>query len=168
MKIRKGQIQMTITKDAVVTIDYSIKDSNGELLESADGELLSFIQGSQTLAPGLEKALEGKKKGDQLEVTLPPEEAFGVREEDLVREVSLEDFEDKEDVREGLVFHADLDGEVRFYTVKSVDGDTVIIDGNHPFADKTLTFNITVTEVREASEEELEHGHVHGEHGHHH
>ncbi len=159
---------MNIIKDAVVTIDYTIRDSEGELIESADGELLSYIHGSQTLAPGLEKALEGKENGHQMELTLPPEEAFGVRDEELIKEVSLEDFEDSTEVSPGLVFHADLDGEVRFYTVISVEGDTVVIDGNHPFADKTLSFNVTVTEVREASEEELEHGHVHGEHGHHH
>jgi len=159
---------MTITKDAVVTIDYSIRDSEGKTLESADGELLSFIQGTQALAPGLEKALEGKENGHRMEITLPPEEAFGNRDEELVKEVSLEDFEDSSEISPGLVFHADLDGEVRFYTVVSVEGDTVIIDGNHPFADKTLTFDITVTEVREATAEELDHGHVHGEHGHHH
>ncbi|RKX74620.1 MAG: peptidylprolyl isomerase [Spirochaetes bacterium] len=159
---------MTIIKDAVVTIDYTIKDSEGKIIESADGELLSYIHGTQTLAPGLEKALEGKDNGHRMELTLAPEEAFGVRDEELIREVSLEDFEDSEEVSPGLVFHADLDGEVRFYTVLSVEGDSVAIDGNHPFADKTLTFDVTVTEVREASEEELEHGHVHGEHGHHH
>jgi len=159
---------MTISRDTVVTIDYAIKDSEGKVIESADGELLSYIQGSGTLAPGLEKALEGKENGQQMEVTLPPEEAFGVRDEELVREVSLNDFEESSGVSPGLVFHADLDGEERFYTVVSVEGDTVVIDGNHPFADKTLTFDVTVTEVREASQEELDHGHVHGEHGHHH
>ncbi|MCK5734838.1 MAG: peptidylprolyl isomerase [Spirochaetaceae bacterium] len=159
---------MNIIKDAVVTIDYSIKDSEGKLIESAEGELLSYIQGSQTLAPGLEKALEGKENGHQMEVTLPPEEAFGMRDEELIKEVSMEDFEDSTEVSPGLVFQADLDDEVRFYTVMSVEGDTVIIDGNHPFADKTLSFEVKVTEVRKATEEELEHGHVHGEHGHQH
>jgi len=159
---------MTISKDAVVTIDYKIKDSEGKVIESADGELLSYIQGSHTLAPGLEKALEGKESGHQMELTLPPEEAFGNRDEELIKEVSLDDFEESSEVSPGLVFHADLDGEVRFYTVVSVEGDKVVIDGNHPFADKTLTFDVTVTEVREASQEELDHGHVHGEHGHQH
>ncbi len=159
---------MTIIKDSVVTIDYSIKDSEGKLLESADGELLSYIHGSGTLAPGLEKALSGKENGHQMEVTVVPEEGFGIRDEELLREVSLDDFEETEEVSPGLVFHADLDGEVRFYTVISVEDDSVIIDGNHPFADKILTFDVTVKEVREATEEELEHGHVHGEHGHHH
>lgn len=159
---------MTITRDAVVTIDYDIADADGKLLESADGELLSYIHGSGTLAPGLEKALTGKETGHKMEITLTPEEGFGTRDEELIREVDLDNFEESEEVTPGLVFHADLDGEVRFYTVKSVEGDTVVIDGNHPFAGRTLNFNVTVTEVREASAEELDHGHVHGEHGHHH
>lgn len=159
---------MTISKDSVVTIDYEIKDAGGTVLETADGELLSYIQGSGTLAPGLEKALLEKDTGHKMELTLPPEESFGTRDENLIIEVDLKDFDDTEEVTSGLVFHADLDGEVRFYTVLSVDGDTVVVDGNHPFAGKTLIFNVTVTEVRKATEEELEHGHVHGEHGHHH
>ncbi len=159
---------MTISKDAVVTIDYDIRDEEGKLLESADGELMSYIQGSGALAPGLEKALEGKETGHQMEVTLAPKEGFGTRDDELIREMDLEDFEDSEEVSPGLVFHADLDGELRFYTVMSVEDDTVIIDGNHPFAGKTLIFDVTVKEVRDATEEELEHGHVHGEHGHHH
>lgn len=159
---------MNITENTVVTIDYSIKDKDGQVLESADGELLSYIQGSGTLAPGLEKALEGKESGYHLELTLEPEEAFGTRDEELLHEVDLDEFEDSEEVAEGLVFHADLDGEIRFYTVLSVNENTVIIDGNHPFADKTLVFDVTVKEVREATEEELEHGHAHGEHGHSH
>ena len=159
---------MTISKDAVVTIDYDIRDEEGKLLESADGELMSYIQGSGALAPGLEKALEGKEIGHQMEVTLAPEEGFGTRDDELIREMDLEGFEDSEEVSPGLVFHADLDGELRFYTVMSVEDDTVVIDGNHPFAGKTLIFDVTVKEVRDATEEELEHGHVHGEHGHHH
>ncbi len=159
---------MTISNNAVVTIDYEIKDSEGTLLESADGELISYIQGSGSLAPGLEKALDGKETGHQMELTLAPEEGFGTRDDELIREVDLEDFEDSEDISPGLVFQADLDGEVRFYTVISVNDDTAVIDGNHPFAGQKLIFNVTVKEVRDASEEELEHGHVHWEHGHHH
>lgn len=159
---------MKITENAVVTIDYSIKDKDGQLLESADGELLSYIQGSGTLAPGLEKALEGKEADHHLELTLKPEEAFGTRDEELVHEVDLDEFDDSEEVAEGLVFHADLDGVIRFYTVLSVNDKKVVIDGNHPFADRTLIFDVTVKEVREATEEELEHGHAHGEHGHNH
>ena len=159
---------MIIKENAVVIIDYTIKNNEGQVLESADGELLSYIQGSGTLAPGLEKALLGKDVGHQMEVTLTPDEAFGPRDDELVSEVNLDDFEDSEEVSAGLVFHADLDGEVRFYTVVSVNGDTVIIDGNHPFAGKTLVFDVTVKEVRDATGEELEHGHVHGEHGHQH
>ena len=159
---------MIIAEDAVVVVDYAIKDVVGSLLEDSDDEPLAYIHGAGTLAPGLEKALEGQKEGDRVSVTLRPEKAFGVRNEKLIREVDLGNFEDPNEVREGLVFHADLDGTVRFYTVVKVEDDVVVIDGNHPFADQTLTFDVTVKEVREATSEEIEHGHVHGEHGHHH
>ena len=98
---------MNIKENAVVIIDYTIKDNEGQLLESADGELLSYIQGSGTLAPGLEKALLGKDVGHQMEVTLTPDEAFGPRDDELVSEVSLDDFEESEGVSAGLVFHAE-------------------------------------------------------------
>ena len=159
---------MTIRNNAVVTIDYTIKDAEGTLLEESDDGPLSIIQGLGDLAPGLEKALEGKKAGDEITVTLPPEEAFGEREEDLMITVSMEDFEDSSSVEEGFVFHAEFNGEPMLCTVLSVDGDKVVIDGNHPFAGLELTFEVNVRDVREATPEELDHGHVHDEHGHHH
>ena len=162
---------MIIAKDSVVTVDYSITDSDGTLLEVSGDEPLKFIQGSGALVPGLEKELEGKSTDQELSVTLKPEEAFGTRTDELIREVYKSDFESPEDIKEGMVFHADLDGDgmVRFYTITSIGDEMVTIDGNHPFADKTLTFKLKVLDVREATKEELAHGHVHdaGDHHHH-
>jgi len=159
---------MKISKNAVVTIDYAIRDVQGSLLEDSSDEPLSYIQGTGVLAPGLEDILEGKEAGFELNETLEPEKAFGSRDEELVRTVNLQDFQDPEQVSEGLVFHAELDGVMRFYTVKDVGEESVVIDGNHPFAGETLNFEISVKNVRDATPEELDHGHVHGEGGHHH
>lgn len=159
---------MTITKNTVVTIDYIIKDAEGKLLEESENDPLSIIQGQGDLASGLEKALEGKKTGDEITVTLEPEEAFGKRDENLVLTVSMDDFKDSSGIEEGFVFHAEFNGEPLLCTVLSVDEDKVLIDGNHPFAGMPLTFEVKVKDVREATAEELDHGHVHDEHGCHH
>jgi len=162
---------MIIAENSVVTVDYSITDSaNGKLLEVSGDEPLKFIQGSGTLVPGLERELEGKSTDQEISVTLKPEEAFGIRTDELIREVYKKDFESPEEIKEGMVFHADLDGDgmVRFYTITSIGDEVVTIDGNHPYADKTLTFELKVLDVREATKEELAHGHVHDADGHHH
>ena len=159
---------MIIAKNAVVAIDYAIKDTEGNLLERSDDEPLNFIQGQGDLAPGLEKALEGLEAGAEISVALDPADAFGDRDETLVRTVAVDEFETPEEISEGLVFHAEFDGELRFCTVTSVNGEDVVIDGNHPFAGRRLVFEITVKNVRDATDEELDHGHVHDEHGHHH
>ncbi|MDT8299816.1 MAG: FKBP-type peptidyl-prolyl cis-trans isomerase, partial [Spirochaetaceae bacterium] len=111
---------MIIAKDAVVIIDYAIKDTEGTLLEDSDDGPMSFIQGTGVLVPGLEQALEGKKAGDRLQATLTPEEAFGTRDEELVLEVGLDDFQDPEEVVVGLNFQAEINNEIRFCTVESI------------------------------------------------
>ena len=159
---------MTISKNTVVTIDYAVKDAEGKLLESSEDEPLAFIHGMGVLVPGLETAMEGKKKGFELNTTLGPDEAFGRRDEQLVLEVGKDDFEDPDDVVVGLTFQAEIGEDIRFCTVTEVEGDRVVVDANHPFADLTLQFELKVKDVREASREELDHGHVHGPGGHHH
>ena len=160
---------MTISKDSVVTIDYRVKDAvDGTLLESSEDEPLSFIHGMGVLVPGLESEMEGKEAGFELNTTLAPEDAFGKRDEKLVLEVGKDDFENPDDVEVGLAFQAEIGEDIRFCTVVAVEGDKVVIDANHPFADKTLSFEVKVTDVRKASKEELEHGHVHGPGGHQH
>ncbi len=158
---------MTISKNCVVSIDYVVKDADGTLLESSEGDDLSFIHGMGVLVPGLEEDMEGKETGFEIKKTLGPDEAFGRRDEALVLEVSKEEFENPEDVEVGLAFQAEIGDDIRFCTVIQIEGDKVVVDANHPFADKTLQFEVKVKTVREASEEELEHGHVHGTEGHH-
>lgn len=157
---------MQIAKDKVVAIDYTLKGPDGDVLDSSEGrEPLSYIHGTGNIIPGLEKALEGKAKGDSVEVTVEPAEAYGERNEALIQEVSKGLFEGVDKIEPGMQFQAMSDSGPRLITVKAVDGDQVTIDGNHPLAGVTLDFNVNVVDVRDAEKEELEHGHVHGPEG---
>jgi FKBP-type peptidyl-prolyl cis-trans isomerase SlyD len=160
---------MEIAADRVVTIHYTLKDESGAVLDSsAGGEPLAYIQGHGNLVPGLEKALEGKQGGTHVEVTLSPEEGYGTREAALVQRVPKRSLQGASEIRKGMQFQANTDAGMRVFTVTAVTGDMVTLDGNHPLADRTLHFNVEVVSVREATTEELEHGHVHGAGGHHH
>ena len=160
---------MEITADRVVLIHYTLKDDSGEVLDSsAGGEPLAFIQGHGNLVPGLEKALEGKQDGYTAAVTLAPAEGYGTRDEALVQRVPKRSLQGAGEIRKGMQFQARTDDGMRLFTVTGVAGDMVTLDGNHPLADRTLHFDIEVVSVRDATGEELEHGHVHGAGGHHH
>jgi FKBP-type peptidyl-prolyl cis-trans isomerase SlyD len=157
-----------ITADRVVTIHYTLKDDAGAVLDSsAGGEPLAYIQGHGNLVPGLEKALEGKRDGENLAVSLAPADGYGVRDEALVRRVPKRTLQGSGEIKKGMQFQARTDGGMRLFTVTAVVGDMITLDGNHPLADQTLHFNVDVVSVREATSEELEHGHVHGAGGHH-
>ena len=160
---------MEITADTVVLIHYTLKDDSGEVLDSSAGsEPLAFIQGHGNLVPGLEKALEGKQDGYTAAVTLSPAEGYGTRDEALVQRVPKRSLQGAGEIRKGMQFQARTDDGMRLFTVTGVAGDMVTLDGNHPLADRTLHFDIEVVSVRDATTEELEHGHVHGAGGHHH
>ena len=160
---------MQIAADSVVMIHYTLKDDAGKVLDSSDGgEPLAYIQGHGNLVPGLEKALEGKKDGDAVTVTLSPDEGYGTRNEALVQRVPKRSLQGSGEIRKGMQFRAQTDEGLRVFVVTAVVGDMVSLDGNHPLADQTLHFNVEVVSVRAATEEELEHGHVHGAGGHHH
>lgn len=160
---------MQIAKNAVVQIHYTLKNDAGEVLDSSEGsDPLAYLQGHGNLIAGLEKALEGKQVGDSLTVSIPPEEGYGVRDEDLVQDVPRSAFEGIPNVEVGMQFHADSNHGPRTVTVTKVAGDTITVDGNHPLADQTLHFAVDIVEVRAATNEELSHGHVHGPGGHHH
>ena len=160
---------MQISKDAVVQIHYTLKNDAGEVLDSSQGaEPLAFLQGHGNLIAGLEKALEGKRVGDSLSVSVAPEEGYGLRDDDLIQEVPRSAFEGVPKVEVGMQFHADSNHGPRTVTVTRVAADTVTVDGNHPLANQTLHFAVEIIEVRVASDEELSHGHVHGAGGHHH
>jgi len=153
---------MQIEKDRVVEIDYTLKDDNGEVLDSSAGrQPLSYIQGAGNLIPGVENALEGKNAGERLEITVPPETGYGVRDDSLVMSIEREKFGEVEDLKEGLRFRMDTPDGPAIFTVMAIGETEVQVDGNHPLAGMTLNFDITVQSVREATTEELEHGHVH-------
>jgi FKBP-type peptidyl-prolyl cis-trans isomerase SlyD len=158
-----------ITADRVVTIHYTLKDDSGTVLDSsAGGEPLAYIQGHGNLVSGLEKALEGRQDGNHLVVVVTPAEGYGERDESLIRRVPKRTLQGSGEIKKGMQFQARTDDGMRMFTVTAVMGDMVTLDGNHPLADQTLHFDVEVVGVREATTEELEHGHVHGAGGHHH
>jgi len=158
-----------ITADRVVTIHYTLKDDSGAVLDSSSGgEPLAYIQGHGNLVAGLEKALEGKPDGTTLAVVVPAAEGYGVRDEGLIQRVPKRSLQGAGDIKKGMQFQARTEDGMRVFTVAAVVGDMITLDGNHPLADQTLHFDVEVVGVREATREELEHGHVHGAGGHHH
>jgi len=160
---------MQIAQNSVVSFHYTLTDDQGQVLDSSEGrEPLVYLQGVGQIVPGLEKAMEGRQVGDQFKVDVVPEEGYGVHHAELVQEVPREAFQGVEDIQPGMQFQGRGPQGVINVTVTKVDSDKVHIDGNHPLAGQTLHFDVEVTDVRQASEEELAHGHVHGEGGHHH
>lgn len=159
---------MKIAKDTVVSLRYELFDSEGELLEKVE-EPVSYLHGGYDgIFPLVEENLHGKNVGDQCSVTLQPDDAFGEYDHQLVEVEARNAF--PEEVAVGMQFEGAPDNseeeDFLLYTVVDVTDDEVTVDGNHPLAGKTLSFNCTVTGVRQATAEELEHGHVHDEGGH--
>ncbi|ALP52873.1 peptidylprolyl isomerase [Candidatus Tenderia electrophaga] len=160
---------MQLATNKVATIAYTLKDEQGTLIDQADkNQPFAFILGVGNIIPGLENALEGKTAGDQVSVTIEPAEAYGERDDNLKQTLSKEMFEGVDEVKPGMQFHAQTNQGMSVVTVTEVEGEDVTIDGNHPLAGVTLNFDVDVLEVRDATEEELEHGHVHGPGGHEH
>jgi FKBP-type peptidyl-prolyl cis-trans isomerase SlyD len=160
---------MVIAQDKVVLIHYTLTDDAGKVLDSSSGgEPLAYLHGQGNIVSGLEKALDGRQAGDKLRVRVEPADGYGVREDSLVQQVPRRQFGGA-NVRPGMQLHAQTShGHARVVTVTHIAGDMVTVDGNHPLAGEVLNFEVEVTEVRDASGEELEHGHVHGPGGHHH
>ena len=160
---------MQVSDEKVVYIHYTLTGEEGEVIDSSEGHApLAYIHGHGNIIPGLENALLGKVAGDKIKVTIPPEHAYGTRDEDLIQTVPIDAFHGVDEILPGMQFHTDTPEGVQMVTVINVEGDQVILDGNHPMSGLTLNFDVEVTEVRDATEEELDHGHVHGEGGHHH
>ncbi|MCE9670072.1 peptidylprolyl isomerase [Myxococcus stipitatus] len=159
---------MKITKDSVVTLDFKLHLGDGKVVDESEGsEPLVYLQGHEEIVPGLEKALEGKAKGDSLQVVITPEEGYGAYDPDGIEEVPRDSFpEDLTLEVGGELFASDDDGNEMEVTVREIREKTVMVDFNHPLAGKTLHFDVTVRDVRAATAEELEHGHAHGPEGH--
>ena len=154
---------MKATKGNVVTVQYTLTDASGEMLETSVGdEPLQYLHGFDEIAEGLEKVLEGKEKGFKTTVSLKAADAYGERSDDAVIEVPRSDL--PEDIEAGEeIWGDDEDGEPTGFTVVKVGEETAVLDANHPYAGKDVTFEVEVLDVRAATEEELEHGHVHEE-----
>lgn len=159
---------MQIANEKVITIDYTLTDEDGEVLDSsADDGPLSYLHGFGNIVPGLEAALLGKSKGESVQVVVPPKDGYGERDDALVQSLPRNRFPEGE-IEIGMQFHAEARGSVRVLTVTAVTESSVTVDANHPLAGRTLAFDVTVRDVRDATEEELEHGHVHDGHEHEH
>ena len=161
---------MSIKENSVVSIHYELKDAEGNQLDSSKGqEPLVYLHGANNIIVGLEKELEGKKTGDELSVVVTPELGYGMPVEALVQQVPTSAFGGEiEKVEVGMRFQAETEQGPVPVMVTAVEGDTVTVDGNHPLAGKELHFEVKVEEVREASAEEIEQGHVHSPDGHQH
>ena len=160
---------MKIDNKKVVAIHYTLTDNNGQTIDSSNGsDPLYYLHGFGNIIPGLEEALLGKITGDKLSVSIPPEKAYGVFNENDKLQVNKDQFEGIDEIKIGMDIQTRTKEGIKIYRVEKIFGDTVVLDGNHALAGETLNFEVEVMDIREASAEELEHGHVHGPGGHHH
>lgn len=159
---------MTIVKNSVVTLHYEMFDANNQLIDKTEQPIAYLHGGYDGIFPLVEEALHGKNVGDVVDVALAPDDAFGEQDPELVRIEDVNVF--PVDVEVGMMFETDdpETGDVLVYRVTDVADGKAVVDGNHPLAGMKIRFKATVDSIREASAEELAHGHVHGEHGHHH
>jgi FKBP-type peptidyl-prolyl cis-trans isomerase SlyD len=160
---------MIAEKDKVVSFHYTLNGSEGQQMEtSREKDPMTYLHGANNIIPGLENAMEGHAINDEFSVTVQPEEAYGVRNENNVQRVPLKRLKGVGKVSAGQVLNLQTDkGQVQV-TVLKVGRFNVDVDGNHPLAGRELTFDVEITDIREASAEELKHRHVHGPGGHQH
>jgi FKBP-type peptidyl-prolyl cis-trans isomerase SlyD len=153
---------MQITKDSVVTMHYTLTDPKGEVLDSSQGkDPLSYLHGHGNIIPGLEQQLEGKASGDKLVAKVTAADAYGERNEALVVEAQRSQFPEDVELQPGMRFQAQTPNGPRIAEITRVEGDAVTVDTNHPLAGVDLQFDVEVVGVREASADEIDHGHVH-------
>jgi FKBP-type peptidyl-prolyl cis-trans isomerase SlyD len=159
---------MKAGNNKVVTFDYILKDAKGEVMESSEKSgPMAYLQGAGNIIPGLERAIEGKSEGDELKVTVEPADAYGEHNEGMVQRVPIKRLGGGK-FHAGQVLRLDTEQGPRVVRVLKVGRFNVDLDGNHPLAGQTLNFEVTVREIRDATEEEKQHGHVHGPGGHNH
>lgn len=160
---------MKIGKNTVVSINYTLRDKSGQVLDSSEGrDPLVYLHGVGQLIPGLENELEGEAVGASKQVVISPNDAYGERQDDLLHVVSKTGFTGEEEMFEGMQVQLETDNGPAIAVIAKIDGDEVTLDLNHPLAGEELHFDVAVVELREASEDEISHGHVHGPGGHHH
>jgi FKBP-type peptidyl-prolyl cis-trans isomerase SlyD len=153
---------MQISENKVVSMDYTLKNDKGEILDTSSGRApLSYIQGKGHIIPGLEKACEGKTSGDSFNVSIEPKEAYGEYNEEMIITLPKNKFDDVENIKAGMQFQAQTEYGMQVFSVLSVEENDIKLDGNHPLAGQKLHFDVKITDVRDATAEELSHGHVH-------
>lgn len=154
---------MLISKNKVASIHYTLRDNEGTIIDSSEGrDPLPYLHGAGNLIPGMEEGLEGKTTGEKLSLKIDPEKGYGEKDESLIQQVPRSAFGEQE-VKPGMRFSTNQGGVV---TVTDVGQESITVDGNHPLAGVPLNFAVEVVEVRNATEEEITHGHVHGANGH--
>ena len=160
---------MKIAKNTVVSMDYTLTDDKGEVIDSSkEGGPLNYIQGHGQIVPGLERAMEGKAIGAEFSVSIEPKDGYGERHAERTITVPRSDLPPDLDPEVGMQLAGEgKNGDPVPLWVTEVGAKEITLDGNHPLAGKTLNFAITVRDIREVTEEELSHGHVHGPGGHH-
>ncbi len=159
---------MQITNHKVVSFQYTLSNDAGDVLDSSvGGDALLYLHGEENIVPGLELALEGKSVGDKLKVSLEAADAYGEIDPAMIEIVSRDLFDGIDNIEVGMEFETDSDdgNDVQFVRITEIDGDNITVDGNHPLAGQSLNFDVEIEAVRDATEEELEHGHVHGDGG---
>ncbi|QTL40114.1 peptidylprolyl isomerase [Xenorhabdus budapestensis] len=157
---------MKVAKDLVVSLAYQVRAEDGVLVdESPVSAPLDYLHGRGSLISGLEKALEGREAGERFDVSVEANDAYGQYDENLVQRVPKDVFVGVEELQVGMRFLADTDMGPVPVEITALEGDEVVVDGNHMLAGQNLKFNVEIVAVREATEEELAHGHVHGQGG---
>ncbi len=160
---------MKVAQNSVVSFHYTLKDDAGSIIDQSDGEPLAYLHGQGQIVPGLERELTGRTVGDKLQVRVSPAEGYGEYDASLLQQVPRAAFSRISDLRVGMSLQAQTaTGGHATVFVKTIGPEFVTVDGNHALAGKALNFDIEIAAVRTASEEELEHQHVHGPGGHHH
>jgi len=153
---------MLIGQNSVVSIDYELTNDAGELLDaSPKSQPLTYLHGASNIIAGLENELTGKAVGSQFKVTVPPEQGYGTHQPQLVQTVPRDAFPDPDDIQAGMRFTAQSDNGTLSVVVTGVTDDSVTVDANHPLAGQVLHFSVNVAAVRDATQEEIAHGHVH-------
>ena len=153
---------MKIQNNRVVGVHYTLKNDAGETIDSSGGrEPLVFLQGANNIISGLESALMGKTVGDKLEVTIEPEAGYGIRRDELLQKIPRSAFEGTDNLQVGMQFESQTEQGPMPIRVTAIEGDTVTVDGNHELAGIRLHFAVSVESIREATAEEISHGHVH-------
>lgn len=155
-----------IESGKVVFFHYTLTDDSGEVIDSSEGsEPLPYLHGAGNIVPGLERQMAGKQVGDRFQAVVPPEEGYGTVEGPGPQAIPREAFPEDAELEEGMQFMAEAeDGEMIPLWVVSLDDETVIVDRNHPLAGATLHFDVHITEIRDATADEIAHGHPHGTH----